>query len=95
MAKKGSLLAALDAYNCRDYKLEKQKKLQKQAAKKKRTKARGPNYEEKEDVEARLDAPPLMPENESDGGESDEGSAADITTVCREIARFNIYKDNN
>ena len=95
MAKKGTLLAALDAYNCRDYKLEKQKKQQKQAAKKKRTKAREPNYEEKENVEARLDAPPLMPENESDGWESDESSAADITAVCRESATLKIYKDNS
>ena len=95
MAKKGSLLAALHTYNCRDYNLEKQKKRQKQAAKKKRAKARRPNSEEKENVEAMLDAPPLVHENESDGWESDERRATEGVAVCREYAMLNIYNDNN
>ena len=95
MAKKGFLLAALDAYNSRDYSLEKRKKQQKQAAKKKRTKTRGPHCEEKENAEARLDAPPLMPEIESDGWESDESKAAEVIAVCRESATLNTYNHDN
>lgn len=83
MAKKGKLLAALDAHKSRDYKLEKQKKLQKQAAKKKRTKAPGSNLEEKGSVDTQANGIPSMPEAESDGWESDKSEAAGATAVCR------------
>lgn len=86
MAKKGKLLVALDAHKGRDYELEKQKKQQKQAAKKKRAKAHGPDWEEKENVEARLNATAPMREDGSDGWESDESEAAEDTTVRRALA---------
>ncbi|KAL9130878.1 MAG: hypothetical protein Q9175_006914 [Cornicularia normoerica] len=81
MAKKGKLLAALDAHKSRDYKLEKQKKLQKQAAKKKRTKAPGSNLEEKGSVDTQANGIPSMPEAESDGWESDKSEAAGATAI--------------
>ena len=83
MAKKSKLLAALDAHQGRDYKLEKQKKLQKQAAKKIRTKAPGSSLEEKENAEVQANSALPMPQDESDGWESDESEAAGETAVCR------------
>ena len=79
MAKKGKLLAALNAHKGRDYKIEKQQKQQKQ----KRTRARRPNLEEQENVEARPNASASMPDAESDGLESDGSEAAEATAVCR------------
>lgn len=90
MAKKGKLLTALDAHKGRDYKLEKQKKQQKQAAKKKRTKAPRSNLDEKENVEAQANGTASMPEVESDGWESDESAAAEDTAVCRASTTFHI-----
>lgn len=90
MAKKGSLLAALDAHKGRDYKLEKQKKQQKQAAKKKRTNAPGSNFEEKEIVEVQANGTASIPEAESDGWESEASEAAEVTAVCRASTTFNI-----
>ena len=43
MAKKSKLLAALDAHKGRDYMLEKQRKLQKQAARKRKSHLQVPN----------------------------------------------------
>ncbi len=83
MAKKGKLLAALDAHKGRDYRLEKQKKQQKQAVKKKRTKAPRSQFEEKENIEAHVNGTASMPEAESDGWESDESEAAEATVVCQ------------
>ena len=82
MVKKGKLLVALDAYRGRDYRLEKQTKQQKQAAKTKGTRAQRLNSEEKENVEARLNGTASVAEFESDGWESDENEAAQDTTVC-------------
>ena len=89
MAKKGRLLAALDAHKGRDYILEKQKKQQKQAAKKKRTKVPRSKLEGKESVEAQANGKVSMPEAESDGWESDESEAAEA--VCRASTTFNIF----
>ena len=83
MAKKSKLLAALDAHQGRDYKLEKQKKLQKQAARKIRTKAPGPILEEKENAAVQANSIQPMPQDESDGWESDGSEAAGETAVCR------------
>lgn len=91
MAKKSKLLAALDAHKGRDYKLEKQKKQQKQAAKKNRTKVPGLNLEEKENVEAHANGTTSMPEAESDGWESDESEAAEATAVFRTSMTFIFY----
>lgn len=91
MAKKGKLLAVLDAHKGRDYKIEKQKKQQRQAAKKKRSQAQGPNCEEeKENVEARLEDTMSMPEAESDGWESEESEGVEATAVCRAFTAMNI-----
>ncbi|CAD6592733.1 MAG: rRNA-processing protein and EBNA1-binding protein ebp2 [Alectoria sarmentosa] len=81
MAKKGKLLTALDAHRGRDYNLEKQKKQQKQAAKKKRTKDPESDLGEKEIVEAQANGTPFMPEIESDGWESDESEAAQAIAI--------------
>ena len=89
MAKKGKLLVALDAHKDRDYKLEKQKKQQKQAARKKRTKAQGPDWEEKENIEARPNA--TVREDESDGWDSDENEAAGDETVRRAFKVLTIH----
>ena len=83
MAKKSKLLAALDAHQGRDYKLEKQKKLQKQAAKKLRTKAPGPILEEKGNAAVQANSILPMPQDESDGWESDGSEAAGEIAVCR------------
>lgn len=92
MAKKSKLLAALDAHKGRDYKLEKQKKLQKQAAKKKRS---HPTQEEKTAIEEKenLPNPPsgitAVPGIESDGWESDEEDAArpaPVRSHCKPIS---------
>ena len=91
MVKKGKLLVALDAYKGRDYRLEKQMKQQKQAAKTKLTRAQRPNSDEKENVEARPNAMAPMPEVETDGWESDESEAAHDTTVCRAITILTIH----
>lgn len=93
MAKKGKLLVALDAHKGRDYKLEKQKKQQKQAAKKKCVKAQGPDWEEKENVVARPNATAPMREDRSDGWESDESDAAEDTTVRRALAVLKLSLD--
>ena len=83
MAKKGKLLIALDAHKGRDYKLVKQMRLQKQAAKKKRAKAKRPDWEGKGNVEARPSATAPVHEVQSDSWDSDESEAAQYTFVCR------------
>ena len=83
MAKRSKLLAALDTHRGRDYKSEKQKKLQKQAAKKIRTKAPGSILEEKENAGVQANSTLPMPQDESDGWESDESEAAGEIAVCR------------
>ena len=77
---------ALDSHRGRNYKVEKQKKLQKQAAKKKKSKA--PvlnNSEQKENVETEVNGTVPMPEAESEGWESDESEAAEPGPVCGNI----------
>ena len=78
---KSKLLAALDAHRGRDHKLEKQKKLQKQAAKRKKSKGPESNSEEKENVNANTNGTVAMPEAEDDGWESDESETAEPTSV--------------
>ena len=82
MVKKSKLLAALDAHKGRDHNLEKQKKLQKQAAKRKKSKVQA-STSEKENVDGPVNGSLPMPEVESEGWESDESEAADTTAVCR------------
>lgn len=80
---KSKLHSALDSHQGRDYKLEKQKKLQKQAAKKKKSKAPTSDGEEKENIEALTNGKLTEPELESEGWESDESEAAEDTVVRR------------
>ncbi len=78
MAKKSKLLAALDAHKGRDHKLEKQKKLQKQAARKKRSNSQfhSSDVEDEPIVGASFNGLKPEPEDESDGWESDESEDA-------------------
>ena len=83
MAKKSKLLAALDAHKGRDYELKKQKKLQKQAAKKKSS----PQLQSS-DVDGGPPGAALVngtgsePEVESEGWESKEDENAVAGAVC-------------
>ena len=76
---KSKLLTALDAHRGRNYKVEKQKKLQKQAAKKKRSNPPVQiDSEQKEDGETEVNGITVpMLEAESEGWESDESEAAE------------------
>ena len=74
---KSKLLTALDAHRGRNYKVEKQKKLQKQAAKKKKSKAPVTKNLDREDGETEVNGTVPMPEAESEGWESDESEAAE------------------
>lgn len=74
MAKKSKLLAALDAHKGKDYKIEKQKKFQKQAAKRKRLNPRKENPDtELESLGAAIavNGSSFPPQPGSDGWESD------------------------
>ena len=83
---KSKLLTALDSHRGRNYKVEKQKKLQKQAAKKKRSKVPvSNNAEQKENAETEVNGTVPMPEVESEGWESDESEAAEPGPVCGNI----------
>ena len=82
MAKKSKLLAALDAHKGRDYSLEKQKKLQKQAAKRK--KARSQTQTTEAEIQTQEEIPAAIPvngtnhelEDDTEGWESDESEDA-------------------
>ena len=82
MAKKRKLLAALDAHNGRDHRLEGQKKQQKRAAKKKYIKGPGSDIEGKEAFQAQANGTSLISGVESDGWQSDESRAAKAKAVC-------------
>ncbi len=79
---KSKLLTAFDAQVGRDYKLEKQKKLQKQAAKKRKSKAQASDTEEKENAQLHISANTPILEAVSEGYESDESEVAEMTAVC-------------
>lgn len=77
MVKKGKLLAALDSHKGKDYKLEKQKILQKKAEKRKKTKQR----EQSEDTdkrEGKIEAKESIVQLDagSEGWESDKSEKA-------------------
>ena len=78
MAKKSKLLAALDAHKGRDYQAEKQKKLQKQAAKRKSEKPEGQEDAlERPDILVRGANGIQELSEESEGWESDESEEFD------------------
>lgn len=84
MVKKSKLIAALDAHRGRDHRLEKQKKLQKRAIKKKRSKSlaqTSTNPDDKENVDIPNDGFGLVADAESEGWESDESEVAEINAV--------------
>ena len=86
MARKSKLLAALDSQKGRDFNLEKQKKLQKQAVKRKRSKACPEGQQtvedEREDVKIVTQNSRIRAEAENDGWESGESEAALLGNVC-------------
>ena len=83
MARKSKLLAALDAHKRRDYKLEKQQKSQKQAEKRKKSRATGhrPNGEEDGNDMPELKGDRSKLADESDGWESAESEEAAAEVV--------------
>lgn len=86
MAKKSKLLAALDAHKGRDFKLEKQKKLQKQADKRKKSKSQPQQLDtgaEQDDtvVKSTLNGISQASEIDSEGWESEEDEETTPITV--------------
>lgn len=83
MAKKSKLLAALDAHKGRDHKLEKHKKLRKQADKRKKSRPQPQQSEaeNKMDGGARINNGIKGSGTESDGWESEEGEEAEPIAV--------------
>lgn len=77
MVKKSKLLAALDAQKGKDYKLEKQKILQKKAEKRKKTKQREQS-KDREERESKTETKEsiVQPDAGSEGWESDESEKA-------------------
>ncbi|KAL9599754.1 MAG: hypothetical protein Q9219_003637 [cf. Caloplaca sp. 3 TL-2023] len=77
MVHKGKLLQALEAHKGVNHKVERQKKLQKQAAKRKRSRAQGDSASKHDQANG---IPPLMsgalqPEMDGDSGSQDEGDS--------------------
>jgi len=84
MAKRRKLLAALDAHQGRDSDLEKQKRLQRQAAKRKHSKAElATDLHEKENLRVPNDDAAPLPEVESEGWGNDKSEAVEAYTVRR------------
>ena len=89
MVKKSKLLAALDAHKGRDYKLEKQKELQKRAEKRKKSKetVQSSNAEDEglNGFEARVtvQSDASKSEDQSDVYESDEGEKKPTAVNCQ------------
>ena len=89
MAKKGKLLVALDAHKGRDYKLEKQKKLQKQAARKKKSDPRILDPDDGPIGGAPINGTVLAAEADSEAWESDESEDITVEAVrLRAIYEF-------
>lgn len=89
MVKKSKLLAALDAHKGKDYQHEKQKKFQKQAAKRKRKlnpPHQNPNTEVGDTNETEVNGFIPQPEAESDGWEGDESE--DAMPVAIDMSRI-------
>ena len=87
MARKGKLLAALDIHKGRDFKLERQKRLQKQAEKKRKSKVIAKEgqptaTDEEEDAGAVAQSNRTHVDGESDEWASDESEAALPEHVC-------------
>lgn len=99
MAKKGKLLTALDAHMGRNYKVQKQKALQKRAEKKKKKAKQAPYSPEGEDADehgARLkvNGDVLSTEEDSDGWESEKSKDAPTAVsekACLEPLLMNTY----
>ncbi|MCJ1393188.1 rRNA-processing protein and EBNA1-binding protein ebp2 [Xylographa bjoerkii] len=91
MARKSTLLAALDAHKGKDYKLERQKSLQKNAAKRKRTKAAAKELTEDTIPEAQAVHNGVQTQRDqgSEGWESDESE--EVNTI--EHVETHIFSD--
>ena len=83
MARKSKLLAAFDAHKHRDYRLEKQKKSQKQAEKRKKSRATRDKSDGDDDKNVTLEHKDdsSRPPDESDGWESIESEEAPADVV--------------
>lgn len=83
MARKSKLLAALYAHKGGDYKVEKQKKMQKEAEKRKRSRATRDksNGEEDENIKTELKGDSIRIADESDGWESAESEESRAEVV--------------
>lgn len=92
MAKTSKLLAALDAHKGKDYKLEKQKKLQKQATKRKRSINSTPTLgrELEPNVGLQISSAPPQADTESDGWKSDESEDTAPRAVCQTLDSLQI-----
>lgn len=91
MAKKSKLLAALDAHKGKDYKLEKQKILQKKAEKRKKTK-QPEQSEDKQEGEEKTEAKEsiVQPDAGSEGWESNQSENAAVRAwTIKQIQRAN------
>ena len=84
---KSKLLAALDTHKGRNIKLEKQRKSEKEAAKRKKSKISVSGLEEKENLELHANGEKRAVELESEGWGSDESEAAEATTVWQSSPR--------
>ena len=93
MVKKSKLLAALNAHKGKDYQLEKQKKFQKQAAKRKRLNPTKENLDtELESLGAAIavNGSKFTPKAESDGWES-EGTENAVPMAVRRLRLKRTY----
>ena len=80
---RSQLRTALDAHRGRNHKVEKQRKLQKQAAKRKGVKDLTQSVPGSHKVDSKTNGTVPLPEGESEGWKSDESEAAEPEPVCR------------
>ena len=94
MARRSKLLAALDTHKGRDYKVEKQKKIQKRVEKKKKLQSTATREMSEPDLENSggvTDGPRDSFGSKSDERKSDENAAALSREVCRILAHRLTY----
>ena len=80
MAKRSKLLMALDAHQGRDYKVEKQKKLQRQAVKRKSSRMQAPIFA-KEDAKAFVNGSTAPVDNDCEACKSDKSELSENAAV--------------
>lgn len=83
---KSRLISALDTHKGKNYKLIKQKKQQKEAAKRIKAKAPAPGSEEKENVETEVNGTLTLLETGSEGWESEAAEDAPVSRALTAMA---------